>query len=1089
MSAQRRKVLVVLGMHRSGTSAITRGLEVLGVDLGGNLMPAAKDNNEKGFFEDLDIHAFNGKLLTSLGSAWDRLGAIQAKQLLEPRFAHLQDEAEALLTGKLAATGIFAFKDPQTSLLIPFWHAIFERMELDAHYLICFRNPLSVAASLRKRDGMTPAKAQLLWAKYSLAALRDTNSCSRLLLDYDALMDAPASQLGRIALAFGLSAPERNPAGLEAFCQEFLTPTLRHTRFDRNQLDAPTEVIRLVRQLHALLEFAVATPGQLDTQQEIEALQAALAVLEPIVSDIDTLSARQAQLETERMQLLAQLHATRDECGEAWKLHDQARKEIQRLADEHSYLGQLHNEAAARNDQIQTQCDQLRRSRDDLQVELQRIYASHSWRLLGTLRLLRQHYRNPVFLVRVLVSKGARLAWRHLPATINRKQRLKATIFRMASPILRQTQAYQDWQRMTGQEPGSLPAPTTPLVRVDEPVEAIRRLQGPAIEEAARLIAFYLPQFHPIPENDEWWGEGFTEWTNVRPARPQYDGHYQPHEPGDLGYYSLDEIETQRQQVEMAKLYGIGGFCFYFYWFGGKRLLEKPIERYLQNPELDLPFCLCWANENWSRRWDGLDEHILIGQSHSSEDDLAFIAHLSQYLRDPRYIRIDGRPLLLVYRPTLLPNAQATARRWRTWCRDNGIGEIYLAYTQSFESVPPGKYGFDAAVEFPPNNTTPPDVTANVQPLCEGFAGKVYDWSVYPKRSAAYSRPPYTLFRGVCPAWDNTPRRKERGISFVNSSPRGYQEWLLNAIRDSHRHHHGPDDRLVFINAWNEWAEGAHLEPDQRYGYAYLEATRMAHVRARLLTNPAPAESKAVAVVIHAYYPDIFEEVVAYLSKIRDFTLKLYISTPSGSADAIRERLTTCPHEHILEELPNHGRDILPFLTLLPRVAADGFQYLVKVHTKKSIHRNDGDTWRRDLYEKLLTSRAMKQALDEFYSDTGLGLLGPAGHVVPMSFYWGSNARTVERLACRMGIRPSELHQLDFVAGTMFFARVDALRPLLNLAIDRNDFEPEEGQVDGTFAHALERAMSISAHAAGLSVRSSEGATTNAQYAFAEATA
>lgn len=365
-----------------------------------------------------------------------------------------------------------------------------------------------------------------------------------------------------------------------------------------------------------------------------------------------------------------------------------------------------------------------------------------------------------------------------------------------------------------------------------------------------RLIAFYLPQFHEIAENNKWWGEGFTEWSNVNPAQPQFEGHYQPHMPGELGCYNLLDSTIHRRQIELAKLYGVGGFCFYTYWFDGNLLLEKPIENYLNDKSLDFPFCLCWANENWSRRWDGLDSEILIAQKYSPEDDIAFIQYVSKYMKDGRYIRIDGKPLLLVYRPSLLPSIKETVKRWREWCLQNSVGEIYLAYTQSFETVDPSKYDFDAAIEFPPNNSSPPDITKLVKPSNDHFSGTVYDWRVFVERSRNYKKPAYKLFRGVCPSWDNTARRKNKGSIFVNNTPQGYQEWLSNAVAETCSRIANPEERLIFVNAWNEWAEGAHLEPDQRCGYAYLEATRKA-----LVGEDSVKESGRIIVVSHDAHP------------------------------------------------------------------------------------------------------------------------------------------------------------------------------------------------------------------------------------------
>lgn len=457
--------------------------------------------------------------------------------------------------------------------------------------------------------------------------------------------------------------------------------------------------------------------------------------------------------------------------------------------------------------------------------------------------------------MRKKISDTSRQIWLNLPLSTQKKQLFKHKLFSHLPYLFRWSQAYRSWYAMnekgdiTYKKQAHKTSPNRPKHTViNEYVPLIHALAP--TEVPVRLIAFYLPQFHAIDENNEWWGDGFTEWTNVKPAQAQFEGHYQPHVPNELGYYNLLDSATQHRQIELAKLHGVGGFCFYTYWFDGKLLLEKPTQNYLNDQSLDLPFCLCWANENWSRRWDGLDSEILIGQNYSPEDDLAFIQYIAQFMRDERYIRIDGKPLLLVYRPSLFPSAKETAKRWRDWCLQNGIGEIYLAYTQSFEAVNPNKYGFDAAIEFPPNNSSPPNVTNTVKPLNDNFGSTVYDWNVFIERSKNYQKPTYQLFRSVCPAWDNTARRKNKGTVFINSSPEGYQEWLANAVTETCTRINNPDERLVFVNAWNEWAEGAHLEPDQRYGYAYLEATRKA-----LVSQSSEKLNKKIIVVSHDAHP------------------------------------------------------------------------------------------------------------------------------------------------------------------------------------------------------------------------------------------
>jgi lipopolysaccharide biosynthesis protein len=342
------------------------------------------------------------------------------------------------------------------------------------------------------------------------------------------------------------------------------------------------------------------------------------------------------------------------------------------------------------------------------------------------------------------------------------------------------------------------------------------------------LIAFYLPQFHPIAENDRWWGKGFTEWTNVTRAVPQFLGHYQPRLPDALGFYDLRVKDVQREQIRLAKKYGVYGFCYHYYWFQGRRLLERPLQQLLQDASLDFPFCICWANENWTRRWDGQDQEILIQQEYSPEDDLAFIADIAPAFKDSRYITIEGRPVLIVYRPQLFPEPGATADRWRRYARDQGLPEPYLINVHSFpEAVDPRAIGFDAALEFPPHQYPHREVTNEVRLLNEGFRGRIVDYRACVDEAEARECQafPYRVFPGLMVGWDNSARRPDGGTVFVNANPNEYARWLATACRRSASLGQAAH-RLVFLNAWNEWAEGAYLEPDRRYGFAYLEATK-----------------------------------------------------------------------------------------------------------------------------------------------------------------------------------------------------------------------------------------------------------------------
>ena len=345
------------------------------------------------------------------------------------------------------------------------------------------------------------------------------------------------------------------------------------------------------------------------------------------------------------------------------------------------------------------------------------------------------------------------------------------------------------------------------------------------LESPVRLIAYYLPQFHPIPENDGWWGRGFTEWTNVTKAIPRFEGHYQPHLPGELGFYDLRHVSVLERQAEMVRQYGLHGLCFHHYWFNGLPLLDTPIRTVLANPAIDLKFCLNWANEPWSRRWDGQEQDVLMPQHHSAEDDIAFAASLLPFFRDPRYITVNGRPLLMVYRPSVMPNARATIRRWRDFFTAHGMPEPYCVMAQAFDETDPRPYDMDASAGFPPHNSgfLGPQIQHELARLDPAFTGTAVSYDAMVEAALAAPPASYRTFPGVCPSWDNEARRPGRGFVAHGATPAKYEAWLRAACNTTLQSPTG--ERIVFINAWNEWAEGAHLEPDRHFGYAWLRAT------------------------------------------------------------------------------------------------------------------------------------------------------------------------------------------------------------------------------------------------------------------------
>ena len=321
-----------------------------------------------------------------------------------------------------------------------------------------------------------------------------------------------------------------------------------------------------------------------------------------------------------------------------------------------------------------------------------------------------------------------------------------------------------------------------------------------------RLIAFYLPQFYENDVNNKNWGKGFTEWTNVINSYIN-NKNYKTMLPTELGYYDLRDDNVRYAQAELATQYGIDGWCYYYYRFNNKRVLDIPLKRHFNDKKLDMPFLICWANENWTRSWDGLNEDILIKQEHNLDDDLNFIEEISTMLVDDRYFKIDGKPVILIYRTDLWQDIKKTTSIWRSYMHKRFNKEIYLIKCHTWLSYQnPYDLGFDAAYQFPPH-------------LMDIYLANYLQWEDFVKMPAHFK-----LFRGVMTGFDNRVRKKENGYVFLGASPNSYGDWLSEAISYTKKYFK-KEEQLIFINAWNEWGESAVLEPSNHWGRLYLETT------------------------------------------------------------------------------------------------------------------------------------------------------------------------------------------------------------------------------------------------------------------------
>lgn len=602
-----------------------------------------------------------------------------------------------------------------------------------------------------------------------------------------------------------------------------------------------------------------------------------------------------------------------------------------------------------------------------------------------------------------------------------------------------------------------------------------------------KAITFYLPQFHRIKENDEWWGNGFTEWTNTAKTDSRFQGHYQPRVPHeDIGYYNLDDINVLKKQIELAKQHGIYGFCFYYYWFSGRRIMEKPVDMLLEHQEIDFPFCLCWANENFTRAWDGQDKEVLLGQMYTAEDRYKFIDDLQRYIEDKRYIRIENKPLIIVYNPGEIPEIKETFFAWRMRAKKIGIGEILIWTCQTANNTATKlkiENIIDGELEFPPHNMWY-DVIGIRDIDLGGKEACIYDYRklvdiLEKKCSEKESSEKVPIYRTAMLGWDNAARRENNWTTFYGFSLKSFYKWVSLIIEEA-REKFDESKRFIFVNAWNEWAEGTYLEPDEKYGYANINTFSKAllgipfdefKIFNKNSYQPIDVclvnkfiESPRIAIQVHLYYLDTIDEIFREINKI-PYKFDCYITTNTiKKKSIIEEKIIKYCHSDKFEVdvVENRGRDVAPFLIQMGNKISK-YEYICHIHSKKTATNNYGEGWRSYLYHHLFGSREnIEQILNSFENNKRLGIIFPETYpLVEPQAHWGDNELDCKVLLQKMGLNDELNKELVFPVGNMFWARTSAIKRIFEMNLQIRDFPIEKGQTNLTLGHQIERLWGV----------------------------